>query len=153
MDNKTKILIIFPPVLAIILIFVATSITFKDELSEAERQTLVFTPPDFKIKRRQIIHVEKELKSPIVPGVSTAKGLPPSKTEVDLASQILTSQIEYNNNALSLIVISGKRKMAIIKGVIVKEGDSIEGMKVVKIEPQRVLLSNKTTQWIYIEKQ
>ena len=53
---------------------------------------------------------------------------------------------------LSLIVIIGKSRMAIIKGVVVKEGDSIDGVKIARIETDRVLLKDKTTQWLYMEK-
>jgi len=147
MDNKAKILIIFPPILIIIFIFIATSVPFKEKLSGAEKQTLEFVPSDIKIKKREIIHVTGELKIPMDFNVSDAAG--------DLSPSIegdLVSQIGYNDNALSLIVTSGKSRIAIIKGVVVKEGDSIEGIKVVKIEPQRVLLRNKTTKWLYMEK-
>lgn len=148
MDNRTKILIVFPPVLIIISIFIAISVPFKERLSVAEKQTLEFVPSDIRIKTREIIHVTGELKIPMDFNISDVTG--------DLASPVaggdLVSQIGYNDNALSLIIISGKSRMAIIKGLVVKEGDSIEGIKVVKIEPQRVLLKNKIAQWLYIEK-
>jgi hypothetical protein len=148
MDNKTKILIIFPPVLIIIFIFIATSVPFEEKLSGAEKQTLEFIPSDIRIKEREIIHVTGELKIPMGLNISGVTGdflLSPAEDD-------LVSQIGYNDNTLSLIVISGKSRMAIIKGVVVKEGDNIGGIKVVKIEPQRVLLRNKTTKWLYMEK-
>lgn len=146
MDNKTKIIIIFPPVLIIILIFMAYSIPFEEKISESERQILEFTPSDIKIKKREVIHVKRLLKSPIDFKISGAGDLSSSTSENDLVSKI-----GYNGNTLSLIVISSKSRMAIIKGFVVKEGDSIEGMKVAKIEPQRVLLKNKALKWIYLE--
>jgi len=64
----------------------------------------------------------------------------------------LVPEKNYNDNAISLIVVNGKRKMAIIRGVIVTEGDSIDGMRIAKIEPDRILLKNKTERWIFLEK-
>jgi len=157
MDNKTKILIIFPPVLIIILILIATSIPLKKSLTEIERQTLEFTPSDIKIKERELVYIKRELKNPLKRDISIAVTRKPSPTEDNLASQI-----GYNDTALSLILISDETRMAIIKGVIVKEGDSIDGIKVAKIEPDRVLLKSlsprvvrgdKTTQWLYMEKE
>jgi hypothetical protein len=42
--------------------------------------------------------------------------------------------------------------MAIINGEIVKEGDVLKGMKIQKIEPNRVLINKKTAKWVYLEK-
>jgi hypothetical protein len=153
MDNKTKILIVFPPILIIILIFVANFIPFKGELSKTERQMLEFTPSDIMIKddkhptERRAVHVGREFKNPLdFDSYGIVGDSPPSPVEGDLVSGI-----DYNNG-LSLIVISGKSKMAIINGIVAKEGDIINGMRIVKIEPNRVLVKNKTMQWLYLKK-
>ena len=145
MDNKTKILIAFPVVLAVILVFAANYIPLVKDLSEAEQQMLEFVPSGLKIKAAQIIHAGKDLKSPIK--FDSPKIVRKSPSKRDLAPQI-----DYNVKNVSLIVITDKKKMAIIEGRVLKEGDSIDGMKIARIEPGRVLLKNKTAQWLYMEK-
>ncbi|MEK7238872.1 MAG: hypothetical protein AAB012_05180 [Nitrospirota bacterium] len=144
MDNKIKISIVFPVILIIILVLIANSIHFKGKFSEIEMQTLKFTPSDIMLKQKERAQVREDLKSPIDFTRAGSGGLFPT-----VALDTLAPQAE---GGLSLVVISGKSRMAIIKGVVVKEGDSIDGVKIVRIEPDRVLLKDKTTQWLYMEK-
>jgi hypothetical protein len=143
MGNKIKGLIALPLVLVIILITIANYIPFKKGLSEIETQMLGFVPVDLTIKEKQKVHITKELK-----------GLWPIKRQDAFILQDLpTPGINYNNKDLSLIVISGKNRLAVIRGVLVKEGDVINGIKIAKIEPNRVLLKSKSSKWIYLEKE
>ena len=144
MDNKIKIAIVFPVILIIILVLIAKSIHFKGKFSEIEMQTLKFTPSDIMLKQRERAQVSEDLKSPIDFTHAGSQGLFPT-----VALDTLAPQAE---GGLSFVVISGKGRMAIIKGVVVKEGDSIDGVKIAKIETDRVLLKDKTTQWLYMEK-
>ncbi|MDP3297014.1 MAG: hypothetical protein Q8N09_05390 [Thermodesulfovibrionia bacterium] len=144
MDNKIKISIVFPVILIIILILIANSIHFKGKFSEIEMQTLKFKPSGIMLKQRESAQVSADLKSPIDFTHVGSQGLFPTVALDTLAPQA--------GGGLSLIVISGKSRMAIIKGVVVKEGDSIDGVKIVRIELDRVLLKDKTTQWLYMEK-
>jgi hypothetical protein len=57
--------------------------------------------------------------------------------------------MDYNDMSLSLVVVTGEEKMAIISGVLVREGDFIDDVKIERIEHNRVLLRNKTTKWLY----
>jgi hypothetical protein len=147
MENRTKILIALPPVLIIILIAVAHYIPFEKGLSNMEIRILEFAPIDLSIKEKQKIYMGRDLR-----------GLWGFKEEVNnddiiLQDAPITSGIDYSNRALSLIVISGEKRMAIIGGVLVKEGDMINGIKIAKIETNRVLLKNKSLKWIYLEKE
>jgi len=149
MDNKTKILIVLPPLLITVLIVIATKfISFKEELTETERSILEFTPSSIEIiniKRGKTIHTDKELKGLLDFSSSSIAQRYPS-TEGNLSSTR-----DYNEKKLSLIVITEGSKMAIINGIVAKEGDSINGVKIAKIEADRVLLKNKDMQWLYLK--
>lgn len=145
MDNKTKILIAFPFVFVTALFIAANYFPFKGGLTDIEDRVLAFTPASLSIKERPAVSVSGEIKSPIdfsSPAVSASV-----EKEGDLVPEM-----DYNDTYLSLIVISGKRKMAIIKGSLVREGESIDGMKIARIEPDRVLVKNKTEKWLYLER-
>ncbi len=145
MDNRIKILIVFPAIFIIILVLIARSIHFKGEFSETEMQTLKFRPSDIMVKQRPRVQASEDLKGPIdFNPASSAQGAFP---------EALGPQTDYSSSTgLSLIVISGKSRMAIIKGLVVKEGDSIDGIKIARIETDRVLLKSKTHEWLYMEK-
>ena len=145
MDNKIKILIAFPFVFVIILFVIANYIPFKTELTETEDRILAFMPSAPAINEKQKITVSNELKIPI-------NFSPVLVEKIQASGGTIVPEIEHSDSNLSLIVISGKRKMAIIRGTLVREGDIIEGMKIAKIEGERVLLKNKTERWLYLEK-
>jgi hypothetical protein len=102
-------------------------------------------PSALAINEKQEVAVNRELKIPV-------NFSPVSIEKIQADGSTIVPEIEYKDSNLSLIVISGKRKMAIIRGRIVREGDIVEGMKIAKIENERVLLKNKTERWLYLEK-
>ncbi len=146
MDNKTKILIFSPFALAIILAFAANNIDipFKKDIPEAANRIAAFTPTGLMIKDKLRVSSSPDYKGPLDFNHSGA---------AKLSSQVNNTAPKEDNNdkALSLIIISGIDKTAIINGVPVKEGDRIADMKIVRIETDRVLLKNKTLKWMYLE--
>jgi len=141
MNNKIKTLLAIPPLLIILLLFAANSIPYDQSLSETESQMLDFISSDLKIAEKQRARIVSFIEGPFDFSVKQANA-PDDKV----------AQINYNDKSLSLVVISEGSKMAIISGQIVKEGDSVYGMKVKKIEPGRVLIKNKKAEWLYLEK-
>jgi len=161
MDYRIKILVVLPLILMITLIVLANSIHLKGEPSEIERRILEFSPSDIKIKQKQISYtITTNLKSPIDFGSigSTQDGFPPVSLDA-LAPQPTQSTTQSKKEELSLIVIGTKARLAILNGIIVKEGDDVNGIKIDKIEPNRILVRTKlvpmggTAQWMYMEKQ
>ncbi len=150
-DNNTRIFIAFPVILVIIFILVANSIHFalderllralKGKLSESEREALALTPSELMQKMRVS-------RVPIESFVSGS--FPPEALEALVPETALEPEFTIKDG-LSLIVVTEKSRMAIINGIVVKEGDSIDGVKVVKIEHRRVLLKNKTAHWLHME--
>ena len=144
MDRKTGILIVLPLVLIIVFVVAAYQVSLKGALSRVETEMLAFTPSDLEVRIKQITHKIGDLDGyfdfeSIVAGNAT-------ENEDDLVKEN-----GYNDTGLSLIVISGKKKMAIMNGKLVKEGDSINGMKIARIEGKKILLKNKSSQWIYLK--
>ena len=60
-------------------------------------------------------------------------------------------QKDHIEKNVSLIIISGKRKMAMIEGRLLRVGDQIDGAIIAAIEPGRVLLKSKISQWVYMD--
>jgi len=145
MDNKLKILIAFPFVFIIILFIAAGYIPFKTGVTESEDRILTFTPSVPALKERREIPVPAEMKIPFHFRAS-------ERNEAAGQNRTTVTNMDYNDYMLSMIVVSGKRKMAIIRGILVREGDNFGDMKISKIEPDRVLLKNKTERWLYLEK-
>lgn len=146
MDNKTKILIFFPFALAIILAVAADyiHIPFNSGLSEAGNRISSFAPTGPAIREKQKVYSSPDFKSLLDFNYSTA-------AETSLPEVNSAPHKDYNDKNLSLIVISGKSRTAIINGTPVKEGDKFADMIIVKIEHDRVLLKDKTLKWMYPE--
>ncbi|RJQ17513.1 MAG: hypothetical protein C4560_08810 [Nitrospiraceae bacterium] len=148
MENKTKILLAFPFAFILVLAAAAGYVPFSGAFSETENSMLGFTPTDLSIKEKGPVLISGELKSPIdFNGHGAGEEVPAAKAGVLPARE---DRVEAN---LSLTVISGDRKTAVINGIPVKEGDIVNGMKIARIEPGRVLLKNKTTQWLIMERE
>ena len=143
-DIKTKILFMVPVAVAIMLLFFVYKIEFKGGFSPVELQVMNFEYRPLSIPEKQAAVPVKILKGPLYPDDASDTGHEMSGRH-DAA--ITTGDLE-----VSLIIISGGSKMAIIQGVLVKEGDIVDDKKVVKIEPGRVLLKNKIKQWVNVTK-
>ncbi len=142
-DNKSKVLIALPLVLIVILGVAATFIPFQIALSGPEQKILNFRPENLEIKKQREVVISSNLHSPINFGPYTAGYNPGAEGD-------LVPQLDYNDKSLSLIVISGEKKMAVINGSLLKEGETVGGMKIAKIEPGKVLLKNKRAKWLYL---
>jgi len=144
MDNKTKVLIALPLALIVLLIAAAVYIPFQIDLSGPEREILNFRPDNLEIREKKGVVISSNLHSPIDFSTYTAGYSPASESD-------LVPQLDYNDTSLSLIVISGKKKMAVINGSLRKEGETVGKMKIARIEPGKVLIKNKGSQWLYLK--
>jgi len=141
MNNKTKMLLLLPPVLIILCILAANSLPFDQSFSESESQFLDFISSDLKISKQKIVKIAGNIKGPFDFTRSSAQ-IPDDKV----------AEIDYNEHSLSLTVVTDDARMAIINGELVTEGDTLPGMKILRIEAERVLTNNKTAEWLYLEK-
>jgi hypothetical protein len=153
-DNKQIIVLISPVVVTffciIALSYIMAYIKFKPSLSPAEQELLGFSYQKTQIIQRQPITVPA-IDSPIrvevvppkvdYPQVPLVKVVPPELQE--------KPQVEMK---VSFILINGGRKMAIINGMVVKEGDVFNQNRVAKIEKNKVLIIDKVGErWIGVE--
>lgn len=135
MDRKT-IALIFTPFASFIMAFSITYfIRFEPELTPGEKEHLTFTPENIKITERQPVIVEVDLKNPIeIPGVNSIKKLHQAQADAAASMPPVVSK-----KRVSFILISTGKKIAIINGFALKEGDNLDGTTIVRIESDRVL--------------
>lgn len=169
--NKEIALLVMPLVISALCIVGVSLIKFKPRLSPDEQRLLVF--PSFQTvqitertsegtsrtgtRYRKIFGDNSEavsmLESPIT--VVTAKEEYPQSPLSKIApppEQIQKTGEGQEEMKLSFILINGGRKMAIINGVVVNEGDTVNQKKVAKIERKRVLIKDERGErWIRVE--
>jgi len=138
--DKTRVFIALPLVCSIIFAVLALYVPFDNAVSDAELEVLDFRPSALKILTKTLIARTSSREGPF--DFTYAKSAPKHDSS-------------HGNNkpetSVSLIVISGKNRMAIIDGRTVKEGDSIGGMRIAKIESDRILLQDRSSQWLYLK--
>jgi len=137
MDKKTIISLIIPLIVISMLVLVSYHIPLKYGLSEVEQGILNFTQRELYIKDKKIEeHVKVRGPFDFINTKTAGK-----KGE----------ERDITNSGVSLIVISGGEKMAIINNRIVKEGDTIDDKKIARILPDRVLITGSSRRWIYLK--
>ena len=144
MDNKSKILTALPIALIILLGAIAYYIPHEGGFSEAEMRILDFTPSDMVIKKMKMLTTVRALKAPF-------NFDPAGNTDMP-GEHNISSQADYSGMTLSFVVVSKNSKRAIINGNIFKEGDRIDDKKIVRIDPDKVLLKSKKLEWVHLEK-
>jgi hypothetical protein len=140
--DKTRVFIALPLVIIIILAVSGFYVPYDGGISAAEMEVLDFRPSALKIITKTIISRTINREGPFdfahvkpAPGHDSFSG--ENKPETNI----------------SLIVISGEKKMAVIDGRTVREGDSIGGMRIATIESNRILLKDRSSQWLYIKEE
>lgn len=136
-----------PFILIIATAIYAHSVKIKPKLSQIEKELSVPSPSFEKV----VIISRKPVKVAALD--SPIKTVLPLRTDFP---QIPLSKIAPKGSdeepKVSLILINDGRKMAIINDKVVKEGDVINQIKVVKIENKRVLIkSKKGDKWLNLE--
>lgn len=155
MNQKIKILIALPFLLIIASLLISLLITIPQPHTASEMKLLSFVPENVNLYERHVSIINKDLKSPINAIKAPAKDFP-SIPLSDIAPQgaLSASTGEPFDIKISMIVIN-ERKIAIANGIVIREGDSISGMKVLKIERDRVLLKDihqkGRDKWAYLE--
>lgn len=139
MDNLLKFKIAFPFLFVIIGLFAVRFVDYKLVLNPSEMRIVDFVQEEVLLqakKERQVIAAG--LKSPIE--ISTGKGFP-SVPLAQVAPQQGMPESASPEFKVSMIVIGGNARMAIVNGSVVREGSFVDKMLVKKIEKNRVLLA------------
>jgi hypothetical protein len=104
-------------------------------------------PPEdqLNLSRRNTV-VSATLKNPLAPAGTALKGFPP------ISLDAIAAVNPQKDVLLTMTLIQDGKKMALIDGHIVMEGDAVNQQKIVKIERDRVLLKAGRTpdKWIFL---
>ncbi len=136
-EKKFIILSVLPFLFIIVSIFTVNMIDFSPTLTEKEQQVLNFNYESMGIPGKKTLVVKNHLKSPL----EISGTLPPPPP----------AAVTSPGKGLSLIMIRGEEKIAIIDGKVAREGDIIDGMKILKIEKDKILVKSKKNKWLYME--
>jgi len=144
-DQKIILFMVSVPLVAILTIFMISKINFGLALSPSEMKLYTFRYENIpKIAERSPARVSS-LKSPIVLSRSS-KEFP----ETPLAE--LSPPPSMEEKRVSMILVNRNKKIAIIDGRLVKEGDVIDQNRIARIEKDKVLLKNKEGEkWLKLE--
>lgn len=139
MNENKKIVIFFVliPVAAVMIILTSSKARFAPSFSPAERKVFNFTYgriPD--ISERQPLSVSS-VRNPIDLRRGGEQGFP----KTALAEMVPPP--ETAEKRVSFILVNQKKRLAIIDGKFVHEGDVIDNHKIAKIEKDKVLLKGK----------
>jgi hypothetical protein len=146
-DQDKKILAIFVsvPVIVLIIVYMISKITFGLSLMPNEEKILsanVDNIPQITERKQNAV---ASLKNPLQ-GYTGSKMAYPAESLAELMPPF-----EAESKVTFIMVTPGK-KMAIIDGRMVREGDSLKNYKVVEIYKDRVLLTGKGgKKWLKVE--
>lgn len=146
-DQDKKILAIFVsvPVIVLIIVYMISKITFGLSLMPNEEKILsanVDNIPQITERKQNVV---ASLKNPLQ-GYTGSKMAYPAESLAELMPPF-----EAESKVTFIMVTPGK-KMAIIDGRMVREGDSLKNYKVVEIYKDRVLLTGKGgKKWLKVE--
>ncbi|MEW6162906.1 MAG: hypothetical protein AB1606_06310 [Nitrospirota bacterium] len=154
MERSKIILIVLPFLLIIVSLLTMKLINFKPALTPEEMRMAGFVPERIELPERGRITAVKDLRSPIEIVKAPPQGFPPVPLSA-MAPQNGEKPVELK---VSMIVVSEGRRMAIMNGLVVNEGDSIGRIRITKIERNRILLTEHREQnaeqrirWVYLQ--
>jgi len=149
MDRYMKIKIALPFLLIVVSLAAVRWVNFKPALTPAEARILGFSPERLDIEERPPFEVNRDLGSPIE--ITKKREFPPTPLSA-VAPRVEAVQERPLELKVSMIVVGEGRRMAIVNGLVVREGDGIGPAKVAKIEKDRLLIAERQkTRWIYME--
>lgn len=141
MDNLLKIKIAFPFLFVIIGLLAVRFIDYKLVLNPSEMRIADFVQEEVLLQTKREHHViAANIKSPIEMPSSPGNGFPPVPLNqfVPQQGKLEAGSPEFK---VTMIVIGSKTRMAIVNGLVVREGSFVDRMVVKKIEKDRVLLA------------
>lgn len=159
MDNSIKIKIAAPFFLGIVALFVVKMIDMKLSLTSSEMRIIDYAQEEVPLKKKSAsqVVISSNLKSPIEISTKSLGDYPPVPLS-HVAPQHGQPEGVSPEIKVSMIIISGKSRMAIVNGEVVGE-ETVIGKKIVKkIEKDRVLIAghglkddNFSSTWFMLE--
>jgi hypothetical protein len=148
MNNDRKIIIFFIsiPLAVILIIFLISKVKFDLSISPLEKKLFNFNYESTPKIIERIPAPQKSIKSPIVISKLPERGFP----DVPLIS--ITPPLSGADIKVSLIFVNRNKKMTIIDGKLLQEGDVFDHHRIARIEKDKVLLKNKEGEkWLKLE--
>jgi hypothetical protein len=137
--NKKMVLLIASPfVLILVGLLIASTVNFSTSLTPSENEILALSFDSVLLIKRNYVD-GPALSNPIVMPVAGERSDFPGVPLSDMV-QLASSG---RKKRLSLIFIKGGKRMAIIDGLVLREGDIIRESRIVKIEKERVFIKGK----------
>jgi hypothetical protein len=141
MDRNFFIATIGSIIVIALVLFGVLQVSFDLSLSPAEKGILLFKYEKLNIKERQA-PVVSGLKNPMESGTTEKKSYPSVK---------LSDIAPVDQQRVSLVLIRGEKRIAIIDNLVVREGDTINEGRIARIEKGGVLVKNKEGErWLKI---
>lgn len=158
-DRKIKIQSGLPFLAIMISLSLIKLVNFKPELTPFETRMFGLVAEKIDMREMQPFSIEGDIKSPMEIVKQQPKEFPMTPlSSVAPQSPAEAEKIIKPDLKVSMIVVSDSRRMAIINGMVVKEGDSVGDSRISRIEKNRILLTehekeNKEnkTRWLYLE--
>jgi hypothetical protein len=146
-DKKILLIIATIPIVAILMIFLISKVTFDLSLSSMEKKLFNFNYENIpKITERASTQIYA-LKNPIAISKSSPRLEFPETPLAELSPPSAPA-----GKRVSMILVNKNRKIAIIDGKVFNEGDIIEKHRIARIEKDKVLLINKEGEtWLKLE--
>ncbi|MBI5641415.1 MAG: hypothetical protein HZA17_13425 [Nitrospirae bacterium] len=156
MNRLTKFQIALPFLLLIAAGLLLETVYINSPLTPAEMQIYGFTPVQLDltaINERSF----RDLEHPIARRPSSGRPFPSTPLS-SLAPPKAAAKAAGPAPRVSMIVVGEGRKIALVNGHVVREGDSVGGMRISRIEKQRILITQSADEntgpgavWVYLE--
>jgi hypothetical protein len=148
--NENKKIIIFLvsiPIAALIIIFVISKVKFAPSFSPVEQKGFSFayenTPRITERKQSSV----SSIKNPIDLTKTSEQGFPKASLEETVPPPAATTE-----KRISFILVNRNKKLAIIDGKLVHEGDKVDNHTVARIEKDKILLKNREGEkWLKLD--
>jgi hypothetical protein len=145
-DNKKIIIFLVSiPAVALIIIFMISKVKFAPSFSPVEQKVFSFTYENTpRITERKPLAVSS-VKNPIDPTKTSEQGFPKASLEEIVPPPATEKRISF-------ILINKNRRLAIIDGKLVHEGDNVDNHTIARIEKDKILLKNKEGEkWLRLD--
>lgn len=158
MDRTMKVQIALPFLVIMAALLSVKIINLKPALNSGEMRMLQFIPESVNLSEKlpvainlkgsqDVIKQQQQAEKDFPPVPLSAVAPPPSKE----AGGSMEPAVQFK---ISMIVVGDGRRMAIVNGGVVREGDAAGGMRIARIEKDRILFVERTTknrQWVALE--
>lgn len=151
-NNNNFVMLAAVPLAAILIIFIISQTKIVSALTPMEKRLLNFSSDVIpKIPERKTMQAAESLKSPIAIEKIAVADFPETPLRV-LSPPVLKPAAKPPAGRISMILVNSDRRLAVIDGRLINEGDVFDQDRVLTIEKNRVLLKGKEGEkWLQLD--